>query len=178
MAKAEPFTELTEEQLCEYQKRAKTKQEFQRVQCLLFRQCGFSSTEIAPMVALNPTRVRFIWSEYMKYGESAIFGERRGGRYNENMTENEEKAFLEPFFFKANKGGILVVTELHKAYEKKLGRTVPSSTIYAMLQRHGWRKIAPRPSHPKGNSTIREVFKASFPPKSISGSTGGDRSKT
>jgi len=28
-----------------------------------------------------------------------------------------------------------------------------------MLERHGWRKIAPRPSHPKADPQAQEAFK-------------------
>lgn len=82
-----------------------------------------------------------------------------GGRRRQYMTVAEETAFLEPFLAQAGQGGILVVAPLQIAYEKAIGRSVPDSTVYRMLARHGWRKIAPRPHHPKGNPELREAWK-------------------
>jgi len=59
----------------------------------------------------------------------------------------DEKRFLSPFIEKASRSGVLVVSGIKLAYEKTLGHKVPKSTIYRMLERNGWRKIMPRPSH-------------------------------
>ena len=64
---------------------------------------------------------------------------------------------------KARAGGVLVVGEIKTAYEKKAGKQVPKSTVYRMLARHGWRKIAPRPKHPKAEIGVQEEFKKSSP---------------
>jgi transposase len=86
-----------------------------------------------------------------------------GGRRREYMTLAQETAFLEPFLAQAGQGGILVVAPLKTAYEKAIERTVPDSTVYRLLARHGWRKIAPRPHHPKGNPELREGWKKNSP---------------
>lgn len=163
MPKIIPFPELTEKRLQTLQEEAITKREFQRVQCLYLRQHGASSHDIAAVLAISAVTVKRVWSDYRRLGEKSL-QERRGGRYRENMSQQEEKEFLAPFFEKAQTGGILMVNEIKKAYEKKLDRFVPKSTIYAILHRHGWRKIVPRPTHPKANKSAREIFKVSFPP--------------
>jgi Winged helix-turn helix len=71
----------------------------------------------------------------------------------------ERNTHLEPFLFGAQRGQILVVTDIKAAYEAKVGRKVPKSTVYRMLERHGWRKIAPRPHHPKTDPLAQEAFK-------------------
>ena len=86
-----------------------------------------------------------------------------GGRRRQNMTPEEEAAFLAPFFEQAKHGGILVVAPVKAAYEKALGRKVPDSTVYRLLARHGWRKIAPRPRHPKGDPQAQEAWKKNSP---------------
>jgi transposase len=164
MPQATPFTDLTDDRLEDLRQRAATKREFQRVQCLFLRQHGGSSKDIAATLSMKAVGVRRVWSDYRKRGEEAIFVDRRGGRYNENMSEEEEKEFLAPFFENAKEGGILVVNEIKRTYEKKLRRSVPKSTVYEMLHRHGWRKVAPKPSHPQGDPVKREKFKTIFPP--------------
>lgn len=65
---------------------------------------------------------------------------RRGGRRRQNMSPEQEAQFLEPFFQKAREGAPLVVAEIRKAYETRIGKKVPASTIYRLLARHGWRQ--------------------------------------
>ena len=48
---------------------------------------------------------------------------------------------------------------IKKAYEQELGKSVPKSTVYRMLARHNWRKIVPRPRHPKADIEAQEAFK-------------------
>ncbi len=56
---------------------------------------------------------------------------------------------------KAKEGGVLIVTPIKIAYEEKTGRKVAESTIYRMLARHNWRKLAPDTGHPKGDPVLQ-----------------------
>jgi transposase len=111
------------------------------------------------MTGYNPRTVRRIQSAYLAEGEKALALKKKGGRYRENMSLEEEKKFLAPFLDKAKKGGILEIGKVHRAYAEKLGREIKKSVVYALLHRHGWRKIAPRPSHPKHDAALAETFK-------------------
>ena len=75
------------------------------------------------------------------------------------MTIEEEKEFLKPFFDKAEKGLITTTSEIKKSLENALGHSVHKTTVYRLLARHGWRKITPRPAHPKTNKEEQETFK-------------------
>ena len=75
------------------------------------------------------------------------------------MSKSEEDAFINPFLESAKSGGILEVSQVHSAYEKELGREVKKSVVYRLLHRHGWRKIAPRPTHPKTDKDAQDTFK-------------------
>ncbi len=86
-----------------------------------------------------------------------------GGRRRQNMSFDEEQALLAPFLQKAQEGGVLIVTPIKSAYEKKMGRTVAESTIYRMLARHNWRKLAPDTRHPKGDPVLQEEYKKNSP---------------
>ena len=85
-----------------------------------------------------------------------------GGRRRQTLCVQEEQKFLQTWIDKAEKGGVLVVPPIHAALEKKLGRSIAASTVYRMLARHGWRKIEPDTSHPKGNMQAQEEFKKNF----------------
>lgn len=86
-----------------------------------------------------------------------------GGRRRQNMSVEEEEAFLAPFISEAERGGVLVVAPIKAAYEQAIGRIVPDSTVYRLLARHGWRKLAPRPRHPKGDPEKQEAWKKNSP---------------
>lgn len=82
-----------------------------------------------------------------------------GGRRRQLLTHNEEIAFLEPWVAKAETGGVLVVPPIHAALEEKIGRKIPPSTVYRLLARHGWRKVAPDTCHPKRDAEAQDTFK-------------------
>jgi transposase len=165
MSRPPNFAPGTKEKMQELLKITKTSSELKRVQCILLGSVGSSSENISLLVGFHPQYVRVIWSEYRKKGEDFLLGERRGGRRNILLEQKEEEEFLAPFFEKAKTGGILIVSEIHRAHKKRIGKDIPLSSTYNLLHRHNWRKIAPRPSHPKGDEEKREEYKALvFPP--------------
>ncbi|MBM3158129.1 MAG: winged helix-turn-helix domain-containing protein [Chloroflexi bacterium] len=82
-----------------------------------------------------------------------------GGRRHYVMTVQEEQDFLRTWEAKANEGGVLSVPPIHAALVERLGRTIPMSTTYRLLARHGWRKVQPDTKHPKSKPEIQEEFK-------------------
>jgi transposase len=74
------------------------------------------------------------------------------------MTLAEEKALLARFAKTPGAGEMLNIHEL-KAYEKAIGHATLDSTVYNLLHRHGWRKLMPRPFHPKRDLAAQNAFK-------------------
>ena len=139
---------------------AKTKAEFQRAQCVWLRVAlDLSDDEIATAVGWSPNTVRCLQSRFRRRGEAALIGVGRGGRRHQNLTVAQEDEVLRPFLEQAASGGVLEVGRIKTAYERAVGHAVPRSTIYRLLARHGWRKLAPRPHHPKAKSNLQEEFK-------------------
>jgi transposase len=136
------------------------KGDFQRVQCVWFRAIkGMNHKEVASLVGWSESQVKQVWSDYFKHGEEALIGADRGGRHHQYLTVEQEKELLDSFFTDASAGKMLIVDQVHAAYEHLIGHSVPKSTVYRVLNRHGWRKIAPRPRHPKNDPTQAEEFK-------------------
>jgi transposase len=155
-----PISEQAKGSLKELLKKTKTKADFQRVQCIwLLATFGMSSDQVALSVGFSPATVKKLWSQYFSGGEAVLVGQGRGGRHRANLSLEEEEEVLYHFFAKAKSGEVLVVDEVKAAYESAVGRAVPKSTVYRMLARHGWRKIAPRPRHPKADPKKIEAFK-------------------
>ena len=164
MRKPAPLPTGSKESLEQLLKKVKTKTQFQRVQCLWLRaSLGLSSQDVAIAIGWNASSVRHLQALFLKEGEAVLQASKRGGRYRANITTDEENSFLASFLEKSVRGEILVVSEIKSAYEKIVGHAVPKSTIYRILARHGWRKITPRPRHPKADVILQEEFKKNSP---------------
>ena len=140
-------------------KASKDTREQTRLLCLRLRmEKSYPSKQIAEIVDCSEGMVKKVISDYGREGLSSILRGRFGGNHR-NLSYAEEKALLEPFLREAEKGQILIVSDIHKAYEGAIGHTVPPSTVYRMLDRHNWRKVMPRPRHPKANPEEQETYK-------------------
>ena len=63
---------------------------------------------------------------------------RRGGRYNQHMTEEYELEIIAPYVAQASDGSTLNVKKIKSEIEATIGSYVALSTVYKMLRRHGW----------------------------------------
>jgi transposase len=73
---------------------------------------------------------------------------------------------LKPFLEEAGKGGILVVGKIKPQLEAALGREMGLSTVYKLLHRHNWRKLAPDKRHPQSDPQAQEDWKKNSPKNS------------
>lgn len=115
--------------------------------------------EIAKSVGVSKSLVQKVISRYNRYGVQSIEIKASGGRYHEYLTGEEEKQFLSPFFERAEKGELVTTESIFLAYQEKVSHPVHETTIYRLLKRHGWRKVQPRPRHPKADKQVQETFK-------------------
>ncbi len=58
---------------------------------------------------------------------------------------------------------MLTVADIQQAYWERTGQAVARSTVYRLLERHGWRKVVPRPRHPKADIAAQATFKKTLP---------------
>ena len=132
---------------------------------------GLSLAQTARAIGLSVPwtcrlRNRFLAGEIVGDGQRAS----RGGRRRQNMTADEERLALAPFLDRARNGGILVVGQVRAELEAKLGRSMALSSVYNLLHRHGWRKLAPDRRHPQSDEAAQHEWKKNFPsgsPKSV-----------
>jgi transposase len=108
-------------------------------------------------------------------GEVVGDGQRqaRGGRRRQNMTVEHEQALLAPFLDRARNGGILVVGQIKAELEAALGRPMALSSVYNLLHRHGWRKLAPDKRHPQSDPTAQQEWKKNSPTTSPTSKRAG-----
>ena len=115
--------------------------------------------EIARHCGVSKATVHEVISTYNRLGIAAVETAGKGGRRREYLTLEEEEQFLAPFFARAESGAIATVAQIQAAFEEQVGHEVDDSTIYRLLNRHGWRKLMPRPRHPQANLQAQEQFK-------------------
>jgi transposase len=82
-----------------------------------------------------------------------------GGRRHSFLTFDEEREFLSSFTEKAKAGELVITASIQEAFEQKIGKEVPKSTISRLLDRHRWRKLEPEPRHPDEDKLAQEAFK-------------------
>jgi transposase len=147
-------------ELGRYRSRKFPAAELKRFLCVWLRaEQGLPATEIARAVGFHDVTVRDVQKEFIAKGVRAFGCGGRGGRRRQLMTLEEEAEFLKGFLESAADASLLTARAMKSALEERLGRPVHESTVYRILKRHGWRKLVPRPMHPKQDKEALEAFK-------------------
>jgi transposase len=131
----------------------------QRIQMILLRESGMTQPAIAAAMGVSLSTVNRAHMDFDHGGVKALKPKPSGGRLRENMTLAEEKALLARFAKAAGAGEMLNIHDLKVAYEQAIGHSTSNSTIYNLLARHGWRKLMPRPFHPRRDLAAQNDFK-------------------
>jgi transposase len=139
--------------------------ELQRYLCVWLRVAkNMTAPCIAEIVGWGVNTVRLTQKRFIERGVDALEEHPRGGRHHANMSPAEEAEFLAKFEKKAADGGLLIAQEIKDALEERVGHKVNKTTVYRLLHRNGWRKVAPRPAHPKRDKEAGEAFKKGASP--------------
>jgi hypothetical protein len=81
---------------------------------------------------------------------------KKGLRNHARMSLDEEVKFLAPFITQAQNTGTLLIPQLKAELERCVGRSVSTSTVYQLLRRHGWSKLA---QHPRTDMEVMQAWK-------------------
>ena len=158
MARTARFSDEEIAKMCELRDKATTVMELRKaLSVLLVAEAGLDATETSEILGISERTVFRNRSSIRHQDEK-----RRntwGGRRHYRMTIEEERDFLRSWEAKANEGGVLSVPPVHAALVERLGCSIPISTTYRLLARHGWRKVQPDTKHPKSKPIIQEEFK-------------------
>ena len=82
------------------------------------------------------------------------------------MSVEKEAGILAPFRARAEKGELVEISEIRKAYQSAVAHPVSRGQIYVVLHRHGWRKVMPRSKHPKKASEEEIAASKKLTPRS------------
>ena len=89
------------------------------------------------------------------------------------MSADQEREVLAPFLDRASTGGLLVVGQVKAELEASLGRPMALSSVYNLLHRHGWRKLAPDKRHPQSDPLAQGGLEKNSPTDSPSSARSG-----
>jgi transposase len=131
----------------------------QRIQMVLLRESDMTQSAIAAAMGVSLSTVNRAHMAYDRGGIKALKPKPIGGRQRENMTLAKERALLARFGKAAGAGEMLNVHDFKAAYEQAIGHSTSNSTVYNLLARHGWRKLMPRPFHPRRDLAAQDDFK-------------------
>src|SRR6266705_1162899 len=92
--------------------------------------------EIALHTGVSPTTVHRVIARYNRFGPAVIEHSAKRGRHHEYLT----------------------LEQIQQALEAQVNHEVHVNSIYRLLHRHGWRKLAPRSRHPKANQEEQDAF--------------------
>ena len=116
MRPSRPFPKGASQQLAKALKQARSKSEFQRIQCLWLRaSLGLGADQVAKAIGWQPTSVRRLQAQYLKEGEAVLQAVGRGGRRNQNLTVEQERQLLAEFQARAESAAMLGVSPMRRA---------------------------------------------------------------
>jgi transposase len=158
----QPLPARAEVKLTRLLDQVETKADYRGVLCVWWRAAlGLSAPEIARTLGWRMSSVYNLHSRYRHEGATALLSAGRGGRHHALLSEEQEKRLLASFAATARQGGMTEMSLVRRAYEEQVGHAVAKSTVYRLLARQGWRKLAPRPAHPDVSREAQRAFKKS-----------------
>lgn len=132
----------------ELEKKTKDKNISRRLKVLMLKYEGKKNKEIADMLGIHIKSVSTMCMRYMEKGLSEYTRNKYKSHYR-LLSEEQELEILSRFKKAAESGQQVTVKEIKAAFDEACGKDTGNAYIYLLLKRHNWRKVMPRPKHPK-----------------------------
>ena len=142
------ISEQEYERIKEAAKKNKNKRVDKKLQVLIMRHENKGNEEISARTGYNIRYITTLMGQYKKQGLEEFIRSKQTS-HNRNMSVKQEAKVLAKFEEEADAGHELTVKEIRKGLESELGKETSVAYAYRVLKRHGWRKVMPRPKHPK-----------------------------
>jgi transposase len=134
---------------------------------VLVNQLGHTIPETGRVLGVSASTVSRLRREFQAVASGKPPArESWGGRRHALLSVEQEYTFLAPFIERAGEGELVIVAAIHEAFEQRVGKEVPASTVTRLLKRHRWRKVQPEPHHPDEDQAEQQAFKKNASPKS------------
>lgn len=139
-------------------KRSKHSMLRQRWQTLWLRAQGMKSKDIQSVVGCSSTYITNWVKQYNAKGPDAVEvrpPKRHYGKLDNKQLSKVVKLIEHPPKNKPGWTGQSLLCEI----ERRFGVSYESNSIYPLLRRLGYRRLTPRPQHPKAEPQAQEAFK-------------------
>lgn len=147
-------------------KSARTADELRLAQAVLLPlELGLSIEQTAQAIGRSSGATCTMRTRFSKIAAGTLTPPRskRQLRNRANADLQREKRILDEVLVNAAAGGVVIIPRIKPDIEAKLGKTLALSSVYRMLARHGWRKLAPDTQHPQGDPQARADWKKNSP---------------
>ena len=142
------ISEQEYERIKEAAKKNKNKRVEKKLQVLIMRHENIGNEEISARTGYNVRYITTLMGQYKKQGLEEFIRIKQTS-HNRNMSVEQEAKVLAKFEEEADAGHELTVNQIRQGLESELGKETSVAYAYRVLKRHGWRKVMPRPKHPK-----------------------------
>ena len=139
------------EAIKEAEKGTNDKNVSRRLRVLMLRYEGYKVRELAKIFGMRLNSISQLCRRYREQGLEE-FMRNKYTSHRRALTEEQEQEILSRFEKAAEAGKEVTALEIKAAFDEVRGKTTGRGYIYALLRRHGWRKVMPRPKHPKAAS--------------------------
>ena len=136
------------EEIKKAEKETKDKNISRRLRVLMLRYEGYAVAEIAEMTEMRVNSISQLCRRYQEQGLEE-FKRNKYRSHHQSLPVEKEEEILSRFEKAAEQGQTVTVAEIKAAFDKEIGKDTGRGYIYMLLKRHGWRKVMPRPRHPK-----------------------------
>ncbi len=151
---------LTPEELLSWVKEAPTVEAYQKRLAVWLTHLGpFHAEKTAKMLGVSKQAIWLWLGQYNKHGPAGLGRKGRGGRRWSLISWEEEESLLKSLAARASEGQGLTAKQLLPEVKKAVGREISLGYVYALLRRHRWRKLGPRPPHAQTTRQTQEDFK-------------------
>ncbi len=130
------------------EKETRDKNISRRLKVLILRYEGHKVREIAELTGMRINSISQLCRRYQEQGLEE-FKRNKYTSHRHVLSEEQEQEILSRFEKKAEAGQEITVMEIKAAFDEARGKESSAGYIYAVLKRHGWRKVMPRSKHPK-----------------------------
>lgn len=163
---------LTPEELLSWVKEAPTVEAYQKRLAVWLTYLGpFHAEKTAKMLGVSKQAIWLWLGQYNKHGPAGLGRKGRGGRRWSLISWEEEESLLKSLAERASEGHELTAKQLLPEVKKAVGQEISLGYVYALLRRHRWRKLGPRPPHLKAARQVPEDSKKIRPRRRRSGSS-------
>lgn len=160
MKKFKVTNHLSLDELKKKMKEAESKESYIRWQVILLASNNIYNAEVIKEV--TGTAVTTIYKLIQLYNQKGSDGYEfvgSGGRRRYLLEIEEEEKILKSLSQRSEFGEYINASKIKSELEKLTKCTVTEKYVYDVLHRHNWRKIVPRPQHPKKDALKQDDFK-------------------